>query len=805
MPAGLDELEAVSASDAGNEHIDAGKELVDATLSCCAIAPLRRRLLVRGLVQGIGFRPYVYRLARSFNLTGFVRNTPTGSEIEIQGTPGSVDAFVTELPRQGPPLMRVSAVDQLDLPTLGDLHFQIRTSEMSEDAFAFVPPDISVCEACLAETHDSLDRRFEYPFANCTNCGPRYSIIEDVPYDRAQTTMADFTMCNDCQCEYGDPHDRHFHAQPNACPVCGPQLQLVISGQQPGNLSAREVLEAVGKLLLAGNVVALKGLGGFQLACDARNDAAVRKMRHRKRRNEKPFAVMVRDEDAAQRLCFVDPKELTMLLAPERPIVLLERRPNISLAPEIVSGSHRVGIMLPATPMHELLFRILAEQRDMDIPLVMTSGNLSEEPIAIDNREATESLADVADAFVLHSRRIHTRVDDSVVRVVFGQTTLIRRARGYAPNPIRLGRGNAEVLACGAQQKNTLCLTKGGFGLLSQHLGDLENYETLQFFEQTLDRMSRLFHVHPKIVVYDLHPGYLSTEFAMRFPAERRIGVQHHHAHIAACMAEHGLEGTVIGIAWDGTGLGTDGTVWGGEFFIADYAGFKRAAHLRPVLMPGGDTAVREPWRIARSYLHDALGEDITHTSVAFPPFIPEASLRTIDTMLRQHIHVVETSSCGRLFDAIAALTGLHQTVSYEGQAAMALEELATPGIDETYDFLLVRHEGSPTQVDTRPMLRQIVADVEHGVPAGRISARLHNTLAAIAVDVCHDLRSQHGLQRVCLGGGCFQNTRLLRGCIDGLRASGFDVFYPQRVPTNDGGIALGQAAIACELVSKGI
>jgi hydrogenase maturation protein HypF len=784
MPATLDEIESVSTSKAIHEAAGA------------PLASVRYRLLVRGTVQAVGFRPYVYRLATSFALAGFVKNTPAGAQIEIEGLLSSIDAFVAALPRMGPPLMRIESIDQLAVPSLGDALFHIQATELNHHACALIPPDVCVCDACLAETRDPLDRRFEYPFANCTNCGPRYSIIQGVPYDRAQTTMAGFTMCSDCRREYSDPHDRHFHAQPNACPVCGPQLQLIVPGRPAEHLSARQVLAAAAHLLLAGNIVALKGPGGFQLACDARNSAAVQQLRLRKHRNDKPFALMVRDEEAAARLCFVDASERAALLSPERPIVLLQRRPNVPLAPGIAFTNPSLGIMLPSTPMHELLFRILAEQHEGDIPLVMTSGNLSEEPIAIDNEQALLSLAKIADAFVMHNRPIHTRVDDSVVRHVFGQPNLIRRARGYAPNPIALNRGAAEVLACGAHQKNSLCLTRDGFGFLSQHLGDLENYETLQFFEQTLDRMSRLLHVNPGIVAHDLHPGYLSTRFAMKFPTERRIGIQHHHAHVAACMAEHGLAGRVIGIAWDGTGLGTDGTIWGGEFLVADYAGFERSAHLRTVLLAGGDIAVREPWRIARSYLHDAFGADALQSAlpprIAFPPSVPQTSLRSIDAMLQQRIHVVKTSSCGRLFDAVASLTGLRQVVSYEGQGAIELENIAESGVEQAYDFLVSSPATGPVQIDTRPMLRQIVSDVQHGVPTGRISARFHNTLAAIAVEICCQLRSQHGLHRVCLGGGCFQNMRLLHNCVDALRASGFDVFYPQRVPANDGGIALG-------------
>jgi hydrogenase maturation protein HypF len=441
----------------------------------------------------------------------------------------------------------------------------------------------------------------------------------------------------------------------------------------------------------------------------------------------------------------------------------------------------------------------------------MTSGNLSEEPIATEDNEAMRSLAGIADAFVLHNRPSHTRVDDSVVRVVEDKPMLLRRARGYAPQPVWLGRGEAQVLACGAQQKNTLCLTKSGFGLLSQHLGDIENYETVLFFEQTRDRMQRLFHVRPDVVAYDLHPGYLSTQLAMKMPAERHIGVQHHHAHIASCMAEHGLEGEVIGIAWDGTGFGADGTIWGGEFLVADFARFTRAACLRPVFLAGGDAAVREPWRIARSYLHDSYADPAAFDKVVLrgigcSPSVPETSIRIVDAMLRQHVHTVKTSSCGRLFDAVASLVSLRQTVSFEGQAAMALEAIAADGVFEAYEFAIVNPIAENLlQVDMRPMVQRIVEDMRRNIQPGIISARFHQTLVAAAVEVCRLVRADRALQRVCLSGGCFQNVRLLRGCLNALRAEGFEVFYPQRVPANDGGIALGQAAIACELVRLGV
>jgi hydrogenase maturation protein HypF len=618
------------------------------------------------------------------------------------------------------------------------------------------------------------------------------------------TTMAEFAMCPDCLHEYKDPENRRFHAQPNACPVCGPRIILHEKNETaPGassslHLTSRAILSRVADLLHAGGIVAWKGLGGYQLACDARQATAVEELRRRKRRSEKPFAIMVADVDVAASLCFVSPEERDALLSHERPIVLLRRHPGADLADGVSPGNPNTGVMLPCTPMHDLLFRILRERWSADPALIMTSGNISEEPIVIDNAEAEQHLAGIADAFVHHNRRIHARVDDSVVRVVSGQGMLLRRARGYAPQPVFLGRGEAEVLACGAQQKNTLCLTRAGFAIPSQHLGDLENFETLRFFEETLERMARLFHVTPTAVAYDLHPGYLSTQFALKLENLRRIGVQHHHAHIASCMAEHQLQGRVIGVAWDGTGFGADSTIWGGEFLAADYLGFDRYARLRPVLLAGGDSGVREPWRVARSYLLDTFGAipDSPRWSAMAAP----ERLRVIDAMLTRRVNTIPTSSAGRLFDAVASLIGLRHSVSFEGQAAMMLEAAADAHRDpapDQYDFALTG--ASPAEIDFRPMIHQMVAGLEAGQTQAHIAARFHHTLVAAIVEVCRRMRTDLHLNRVCLSGGCFQNALLLAGCIESLRGEGFAVFSHREVPANDGGISLGQAAIACE------
>jgi hydrogenase maturation protein HypF len=762
----------------------------------------RRHLRVSGIVQGIGFRPYIYRLAQQHKLTGFVRNTPEGVVIEIEGAPDTLDRFVAALPHQGPPLMRVDAIEATDLTTVGDERFIITESESGEDVLAWVPADIAACESCLAEMHHASDRRHSYPFINCTNCGPRYSIILDIPYDRVRTTMAGFSMCKACRDEYDNPMDRRFHAQPNACSLCGPHLWLVDRcGKRLPLHQVEDIFKAIVNVLRSGGIVVWKGLGGYQIACDARNTEAVNELRRRKHRNEKPFAVMVRDIETAKMLCEVSEREQVALAGAEKPIVLLRKRPTAAVSANVAPDNSSLGVMLPYTPMHDLLLSAFDQERETGGVLVMTSGNISEEPIVMDESDAREKLSSVVDLFLHHDRPIYTRVDDSVVRVMDDSVMLLRRARGYSPVPLWIGRGEAEVLACGAQQKSTLCMTKAGYGILSQHIGDLENYETLQFFEQVLERMQRLFRLHPRIVAHDLHPSYLSTQLAKKMPADRHIGVQHHHAHIAGCMAEHGLKGPVIGIAWDGTGYGPEGTIWGGEFLIADYVGFERYAHLRNVWLAGGDAAVRQPWRLCCSYLHDAF-DNLHLRGLPFHGSVPEASVRLVDTMLKKRVHGNETSSCGRLFDAVASLVGLCQTVSFEGQAAMMLETVAGT-VDGVYDFLI---EGDrPAKVDMRPMVRQIIDDVQRKVPLAHISARFHNTLIAVAADVCERARSSSGLKTVCLSGGCFQNVYLLRGCLAALRAKGFDVYFPQHVPVNDGGIAFGQAAVACERIARGI
>jgi hydrogenase maturation protein HypF len=723
----------------------------------------RLQIRVQGIVQGVGFRPFVYNLARRSGLTGHVLNDSSGLVVEVQGEPDVLESFVAALRTLHPPLAWVRELTLTSLPPGDDdgtAEFTIRPSVAETGKFALVSPDVATCNPCLAEVRDPSNRRYRYPFTNCTSCGPRYTIIRDIPYDRPHTTMAAFAMCPDCRAEYEDPANRRFHAQPNACPACGPSL----SG---GVGEARQ-------RLVAGEILAIKGLGGFHLACDARNAVAVDRLRARKRRSDKPFALMVRDLEAARELCEVDASAERALDGPRHPIVILPRRARVELPAALAPGNPTLGVMLPYTPLHHLLF-----DGAPYMALVMTSGNLSEEPIVVDNAEARAHLGDVADWFLVHDRDIYMRADDSVVRIFGGSERVMRRSRGYAPETLDLGRELPEVLACGAELKNTFCLTKGSHAILSQHIGDLENYETLLFFEETLANLKKLFRVTPRAVVYDLHPGYLSTKFALAVPDLPKIGVQHHHAHIAACMAENGLTGEVIGVAFDGTGYGLDGAIWGGEFLVAGYAEFARRAHLRYVPLAGGDAAVREPWRSAVAYLGPG----------ASIPGVQESRLRTVQSMIATGTNTVSTSSCGRLFDAVAAIAGVRREINFEGQAAIELEAIADPACAERYPFEIAGEE-----LDFRPMIESIVRGHE---PPAVIAARFHHTLAAAIREMCVRVRAEAALNRVCLSGGTFQNMLLLGLTVRALEDSGFEVFLHRSVPPNDGGLALGQAAVA--------
>ena len=725
----------------------------------------RKHIRIRGTVQGVGFRPFVANLANRLEISGFVRNTEAGVEIEAEGE--AVEGFLGELQSTAPALARIAEIEVSELDLRNTQGFEIRQSAPRVGDFALVPPDIATCEDCLRDFTQAGNRRHGYPFTNCTNCGPRYTIIRDVPYDRAATTMAGFRMCAACEAEYGDPADRRFHAQPNACPVCGPRIS--------------EQLDRVREWLRAGEVVAIKGLGGYHLACDAHNTAAVRVLRERKRRGGKPFAVMVRDPQEAARLCQVSEAERELLTGPRRPIVLLRKRAAGELA-GVAPENPNLGVMLPYTPLHHLLFEG-AEFR----ALVMTSGNLSEEPI-VSREEELPRLKGLADRFLTHNRPIRTAVDDAVTRVFRGRPIVLRRSRGFAPAPVDLGRAVPDVAAAGGELKNTLCLTTGHYAILSQHIGDLENYETLQFFRETLEHMQRFFRVRPEAVAHDLHPGYLSTRAAMEMNLPR-IGVQHHHAHAASCMAEHRLEGRVIGVALDGTGYGTDGAIWGGEVLVCDYANFERRFHFRYVPLAGGDAGAREPWRSAVAYLRDA---GLTAADVPALEAVNERKLRAVERMIERRVQTVSSSSCGRLFDAISALLGVCLENRYEAEAAMQLEAIAGDDRGKAFGFELNGEE-----IDFRQAVRELIAAQRKGIAPGATSARFHATLASAIAAACMRVRTSEGIGRVCLSGGSFQNARLLEGTIAELERAGFEVYWHSEIPPNDGGLALGQAAIA--------
>lgn len=762
-----------------------------------------RRIGVRGVVQGVGFRPFVYHLARENGLNGWVCNTSGDVTIIVEGGAGQIDRFLAGLKSSPPPRSSIDSISEVKEPFRGYTGFEILTSQVREDEYQPVSPDLATCPNCKSEIFDPADRRRGYPFTNCTNCGPRFTIIQDIPYDRQRTTMHRFKMCPDCRREYEDVNDRRFHAQPNACPVCGPELEL--AGPDGSVISRENVIARAARLLREGNIVAVKGLGGFLLACDAASDEAVGKLRERKRRPAKPFAVMLNDLDEVRRYCRVSPREAEALGSPASPIVLLKMKGLPSLAAGVAPGLDYLGVMLPYTPLHHLLMN------EAGIPLVMTSGNLSEEPIAKDNAEAVSRLQGIADYFILHNRDIYSRYDDSVVAVEQGEVRILRRARGYAPAPIHLPFSSGMVLACGAELKNTFCLTRGSHAFVSQHIGDLENEETLAHFEETVELYQKLFRIRPEIIACDLHPDYLSTGWAENAARRDRIPlvrIQHHHAHIASCMADNGITGPVIGAALDGTGYGTDGKIWGGEFLIGDLNGFRRAAHLEYLPLPGGEAAVRKPVRTAAGYLYYLLGEKALAKDIPGLRGLDEYEAGIIRKQTDLGLNTPLTSSCGRLFDAVSALLGIRQQVEYEGQAAVELEMAA--GDDMTggvYPFRIEDGNGalpasggeaeSPKIIRVGPMLEAILDDIRRGVPVEAIAAHFHNTIACVIIEVCLRISHETGIRQAALSGGVFQNRRLLRQVVPGLKERGLVPLLHKNVPCNDGGVSLGQAVLA--------
>lgn len=743
----------------------------------------RLKILIEGIVQGVGFRPFVYQSAVRLGLSGWVNNDTRGVSIEVEGDSQQLGLFTRRLREDHPPLASISAIRSQSIQTTGETGFRILQSTSSIDKTVQIAPDTYVCEDCLRELFDPADRRFGYPFINCTNCGPRFSIIRGIPYDRPQTTMAEFPLCPGCLAEYADPSSRRFHAQPNACADCGPVLRLTDAA---GSEIPGEPLALTIELLRAGRIVAIKGLGGYHLAVDAANDAAVAELRRRKLRDEKPFALMSFDLDQVARYAEFDAQEARLLQAVERPIVLVRRKPAHGLSSQVAPGNRYFGVMLPYTPLHYLLLKAFTA-------LVMTSGNQSDEPIAFIDADAHQRLAGIADAFLAHDRKIHIRTDDSIARIMAGRALLLRRSRGYVPRGIRLPEGLPNVLALGAELKNAFCLTRGGHAYLSQHIGDLNNLEVLDSLESGIYHLSGLLEAAPQLIAHDLHPDYLSSQLAAKWPELPRVAVQHHHAHLASCLAEHGQAGPALGVIFDGIGYGADGTSWGGEFLVGGFSGYRRLAHLDQVGMPGGDAATREPYRMALSWLYASFGQDLPRLPVTRRP---AAELRLLLQMLDKGINAPLTSSVGRLFDAVAALVGLRERVSYEGQAALELEMCAAEQEAGSYPVVLLQ-QTDPWRVDVRPLIRALVAELRQGVARSLISARFHNSLAALILLVCREMRDREKLDLVVLSGGVFQNRYLTERAIQLLEADGFRVLSHSLVPPNDGGIALGQAAIA--------
>ena len=755
---------------------------------------LRKAIDVFGIVQGVGFRPFVYRLANQCALSGFIANTPAGVTIEVEGTPERIENFLQRLPREIPPLAKLTAISDRDIDSRGEHNFRIVATALGETARTLISPDIAVCDDCLREMSSPRDRRFRYPFINCTNCGPRFTIIRSIPYDRLRTSMDKFQMCTACQAEYDDPANRRFHAQPNACWDCGPQLQLLSASGAPSDVA--EPLRDATRLLQQGSILAIKGLGGFHLACDAKNSAAIDELRRRKHRIEKPFAVMVPHLKAARKFCELDEIATKQVLSPERPIVLLPVRPETDLPANIATSNRFLGVFLPYTPLHHLLFASGRFEA-----LIMTSANLSEEPIAIDNQEAVQRLHGVADAFLVHNRDILRRCDDSVLRIAAGQPQQLRRSRGFVPVPVVIEHESRPILAVGGELKNTICIIRNNEAFLSQHVGDLENLESYNFFQEAVTHLQHILEVQPTVIAHDLHPDYFSTKWALEREDLQHVPVQHHHAHIVSCMAENHLDGKVIGIALDGTGYGTDGAIWGGEILIADYVAFERAAHLQYVPLPGGSAAIHEPWRMAVSYLSKQYGSSMLALDIPFVNELDHRKLHLILQMMQREVHSPRTSSCGRLFDAVAAIIGLRNNVTYEAQAAIELEMAAHTSTDEgAYPFDLSK-EGNIWKIGTRSLFEWLIADLRKQSAVPDMSRRFHNGLAIALADLAAKLREERNLNRVCLSGGCFQNALLFEFTLNALRKKDFEVYFHCEVPAGDGGISLGQALVASRIL----
>ena len=743
----------------------------------------RLSLKIRGIVQGVGFRPFIHKLVGSYGLRGYIKNTSSGVELELEGERAELERFVRDVPEKAPKLAVIESVEpEYSEELVGFTGFEIRESKREASRNTLISPDICICDDCLRELFTPTDRRYRYPFINCTNCGPRFTIIKDVPYDRIKTSMGAFPMCPDCDREYHDIEDRRYHAQPDCCPVCGPRVFFL---DRDGREIPGDAIETARRAVKAGEIIAVKGLGGMHLACRADDAGITMELRRRKQRDEKPFAVMCRDAAAARRICELDADEERVLTGFRRPIVLLKKRGGAELGH--VSENGYVGVMLPYTPLHYLLFG-----NDIDM-LIMTSANLSDTPIMYKNNEALEKLRGIADGFLLHDRDIQTRCDDSLCWVLDGREYFARRSRGYVPFPVKLEDSRTRILACGAEQKASFCLSKEDYIFPSQHIGDLKNYETLENYEAQIAHFERLFDIAPRAVACDLHPDYMSTEYAERL-AKRDgiplIRVQHHHAHMAACMADNRLTGEAIGLVWDGTGYGTDGTSWGAECLAGGYSGFERLGSIRPIPLIGGDRAVKESFRVAYALLSAAgCGADGIESADA------------LRAQLEAGLNCPLSSGMGRLFDGIAAIIGIKERCSYEGQGAVLLEAAAERGIDARYTVTL---EGEPLRFDWREMIREIVRDKSLGVPAGVVAAKFMNTLIDVGTAQCRYAREKTGLTHIVLSGGSFQNMYIMRRLPARLRGEGFEVYHHSRVSANDEGLSLGQLMIAQYALENG-
>lgn len=751
------------------------------------LAKTRRKIRVRGVVQGVGFRPFVYRLAHNHGLAGWVRNTSGCVEIEVEGPLKSIDAFISALWTEAPELARIDSLSAIEADLAGYDKFEIIESKPESSASGIIPVDVATCSDCLRELAEPSDRRFEYPFINCTNCGPRFTIVQRVPYDRTNTTMASFKMCPNCEREYTNPVDRRFHAEPIACPVCGPKVWLEVDGIRQD----RDALKAAAALLSDGKIVAIKGLGGFHLACDAASDSAVGELRSRKGRKAKPFALMVRDINEARKLCEIDSCAEKFLLSNRRPIVLCPKREEPGVSELVAPGNRLLGLMLPYTPLHSLLTLLFQGA------LVMTSANLSEEPLVFTNDSARSRLVGLADAFLMHDRDIQVPCDDSVVRPVGnGDVIMVRRARGYVPGEIDVPGVQKAVLGTGAEQKNTFCIAFDGKAVPSQHIGDLDTSETFDYYRYAIDHFGSLLGRSAEIVAHDLHPDYLSTRYAVSTPNARLVPVQHHHAHIAACLAENGRDETCIGLALDGTGFGTDGTVWGGEILIANLKSFERAGHFEQVRMPGGEAAIRDPRRMALAYLHAAYGDEFESVAERLGIRMAPLEMSVIRRQLETGLNSPVTSSAGRLFDAVSAAVGICPGRDYEGQPAIALEMAAVEGESGVYPYEIAA-ESNPIVLSTIPIFKAAAEDRLADVAQGVIAAKFHNTIVQMLACVCDTLRERSGIGLVALSGGVFQNAILHVNVRDELVGRGFEVIVHRQMPPNDACISLGQVAVA--------